>query len=158
MNIQALVTRAVSRPHNEGLGLLDYLTLAFAQREIEKSIQYTMEYWYSKSSLIITYQEFVSKKVEYFTALLQSKAKEYSLGKDRFSNFRMISTILNTSEDLAFWILPCKQVASLVECSAQERDDAYYDEKCGDIICYMILLYNYQTQSDSNGTYEASNG
>lgn len=142
MNIQAFIEKAVSQPHKSEDSLVT-LASAFASRNVLASIQSAMEYWYTKSTDVVTYQEFVSGKIEIFTATLQNKAKEYALGKDRFSNFRIISQTLGTDITLAFWLLPCKQVASLIECAHQKRNNDYYDEKCGDIICYMILLGMY---------------
>ena len=143
MNIQAFIEKSVNQPH-EATDTLKNLAWAFESRQPCLSVQSAMEYWYLRASALTTYQEFVSAKVAVFTATLQNKAKEYALGTDRFSNFRIIAKTLQTAIELAFWLLPCKQVASLIECAQQDRDDAYYDEKCGDIVCYMILLEMYR--------------
>jgi len=75
---------------------------------------------------------------------LCSKAEEYARG-DRLSNFRQIAHLMNCTPEKALLGLVAKHIVALCDFVNDLDADTVqpydrWDEKIGDIVCYMMLL------------------
>ena len=73
--------------------------------------------------------------------ILSHKAKEYAT-TDRLHNFKVAARINNTTPAKALWGMALKHLVSVMDIIEGNiiYDDAMVDEKCGDLINYIILL------------------
>lgn len=94
------------------------------------------------------FDEILTDRLIAIKNILGSKAKEYATegeGGDRLHNFKVAARIAGTSPERALMGMAMKHLVSvmdLVDASDQENPSSLYmiNEKCGDLINYMILL------------------
>jgi len=75
---------------------------------------------------------------------LTEKGREYAPGKDRLSAFRLAARMRGTTMAQALWGMVIKPIGSVQEVIDRPGvltiDQAWIDEKVGDIMAYMVLL------------------
>lgn len=88
------------------------------------------------------FDRIVEERINKIRIVLQTKAREYSYGGDRLSNFRRAAEMQRITPDQAAWNFLVKHLVSIQD--MVEADVAYsrsqWDEKLGDAINYLILL------------------
>lgn len=86
--------------------------------------------------------EMVQKRQASCLALLEQKAKEYSTGEDRLSNFKKAGAILGVKPVQALMGMLVKHWVSIAEMvgSGQTYSPEKWAEKIEDAINYMYLL------------------
>lgn len=78
------------------------------------------------------------------TAVLKSKAKEYAPSRDRLHNFKVAAELNHQTPSQACWGMATKHVVSVADMvreGSAEFSMAMWDEKLGDALNYLILLY-----------------
>lgn len=101
----------------------------------------------------------MSKLLDKLQATLGRKGVEYGSGRDRLHNFSVASALIGCSKLQAAWGMAVKHIVSVSDLVA--RDDLttpmeMWDEKIGDALNYLILMYaiiqeDYEEVCDSPG-------
>lgn len=113
----------------------------------------------------ITSQEFdesLSVITQFIGRTLSSKAKEYSSNDDRYHNFRFSQLLIDwstghdTTIQHSIWALATKHIVSCLDMlkaliTGKKQPRWYIDEKFGDFVNYIILLWVYM---QTNGVDE----
>lgn len=73
---------------------------------------------------------------------LGTKAKEYSIGGNRYHNFDVAARVLGVTPEKALLGMWMKHIVSVLDMIAAEKpmDEKVIDEKIGDLINYAVLL------------------
>jgi hypothetical protein len=83
----------------------------------------------------------LDKRIELIRSVLSTKAREYSDGNDRMMNFNRAASILKTTPDKALLGMMIKHFVSVLDIvENQSYAPPLIEEKCGDLINYVILL------------------
>jgi hypothetical protein len=93
------------------------------------------------------FQKVLETRIEHMRETLSTKSAEYSSDSDKLENFKDAAAMLNTTPEYALWGMVTKHIIALQKFIHQLYSDeivavnyAQWDEKIGDIICYMVLL------------------
>ena len=118
----------------------------------------------------MTYEEFedmLDKIIQTIKYTLKNKAEDYATNKDRLHNFNLAAQINNQRPEQALWGMATKHLISIIDIIERDKqiDLKRVDEKCIDMINYLILLiavlterHKYETRSETNVTeYPVSN-
>lgn len=89
-----------------------------------------------------TFKQVMESRFKSISAVLDSKAKEYSTDVDRLHNFKNLAAFMEITPLQACFHLLMKNFIALKDTVAQDKDvdEAYWEEKLGDTINYLILL------------------
>ena len=103
-----------------------------------KCLKDCVQYKPEKSS----FDQLVGERCGKIKAVLQSKAKEYVQGGDRFHNFKVAADIVGGSPEEALHGMMLKHIVSVLDLIKypETRTKQMVDEKVGDNINYLILL------------------
>lgn len=86
------------------------------------------------------FNEVVEYRIGRIREVLQKKAKEYATD-DRLHNFKIAARILNTTPEKALLGMAMKHAVSVLDLiEGRNLEQHIIDEKCGDLINYVILL------------------
>ena len=92
----------------------------------------------------IEFNEVLERRIEQLRETLSMKGAEYCKGKDRLSNFKDAAALLGETPEQALLGFVTKHIIALKDFvnSAEIQNIPYpvFEEKFGDIICYMVLL------------------
>lgn len=93
----------------------------------------------------MTTEEFeiiLQNRISKIQSVLGNKAKEYALNGDRLHNFKIAGMMNNESPEKALWGMATKHLVSVQDIVKDRININEYlvDEKCGDLINYIILL------------------
>lgn len=85
----------------------------------------------------------IKKRIEMCLDVLLSKAGEYASDTDRLHNFKVAAEIQGISQQEAVAGMMAKHTTSVYDMvmSGEEFSQAQWDEKIGDHINYLLLLY-----------------
>lgn len=88
------------------------------------------------------FPEIVEERIKKIQNTLTNKAKEYATNGQSFYNFDRAAEINRTSAKQALWGMATKHLVSVIDMVEQDKsfDEAYIDEKIGDMVNYLILL------------------
>ena len=92
------------------------------------------------------FEESIQKSLEIVQSNLLNKGREYASNKSKFHNFEQISRIDNITREQALWGVAMKHLSSVIDiknniAEGQLPTQEFLDEKLGDWITYMCLLY-----------------
>lgn len=90
--------------------------------------------------------DFLEERFEIIRSVLASKGYEYTVEDDdsRFHNFNMAASFNNETPERALWGMLTKHLVSLsdmVQRDSEEFPLYVWDEKIGDAVNYMLLLW-----------------
>ena len=88
------------------------------------------------------FDEVLNNRLAKIKSVLQSKAKEYAQGPDRYHNFNVAARVLGSSREKALLGMMMKHYVSILDIIDQPGifSNEIIDEKIGDMINYLILL------------------
>lgn len=88
------------------------------------------------------FDKIVEERIEQIKTVLTAKAQEYATNDDRLHNFKVAARIDNTTPAKALWGMALKHLVSITDMieSDKKYPQKVVDEKCGDMINYLILL------------------
>ena len=91
----------------------------------------------------------VEQRIKKIRTVLKDKQAEYAPGDDAFHNFKEAGRILGTSPEMALMGFMSKHLTSLLDMAKgqQVMTKANIDEKCGDVVNYLILLEGIMLES-----------
>jgi len=79
------------------------------------------------------------------TKTLKSKAKEYAPSPDRLHNFKVAAQMNHETAPQACWGMATKHIVSIADMVRENHEFQHpmpvWDEKIGDALNYLILLY-----------------
>ena len=93
-----------------------------------------------------SFDDIVEARISKIQDTLRVKAKEYTVGGNRFHNFDVAARIANTTPEQALWDMMLKHFVSIMDLvdatsvDPNRIDPCVVDEKLGDMINYLILL------------------
>ena len=84
---------------------------------------------------------------------LQQKAKEYAPSIDRLHNFKVAAELNGETPVQACWGMATKHIVSIADMVRENGEHQHpisvWDEKVGDALNYLILLYALETEQQS---------
>ena len=92
------------------------------------------------------FNKLVERRIDLIKKVLIKKGKEYSSENDRLHNFKVAAAIDMQSPVEALWGMAKKHLVSIIDMkngiakNGTIYNQAYVDEKIGDMINYLILL------------------
>ncbi len=84
----------------------------------------------------------LQNRISQMQSTLSGKAKEYASNDDRLYNFRRTAEINGVTMEKALWGMASKHLVSVIDLveSPEAATRELIDEKCGDLINYLVLL------------------
>jgi len=88
------------------------------------------------------FDQVLKERLRKIEEILGKKAKEYAKNDDRYHNFNAAAQIGNTTPEKALLGMMMKHLVSVMDLIEDTNSATFelIDEKCGDLICYIILL------------------
>ena len=91
------------------------------------------------------FDKILEKLLAHCTATLKSKAKEYAPSPDRLHNFKATAYMNKETPVQACWGMASKHIISIADMVRENHELHHpmpvWDEKIGDALNYLILLY-----------------
>lgn len=87
------------------------------------------------------FNKILDERLEKIKNTLAKKAEEYST-EDRLHNFKVAARVNNETPEKALWGMATKHLVSIIDLIEGNHKTTKYmiEEKCGDLINYIILL------------------
>ena len=88
------------------------------------------------------FEKILQDRLNKIESVLSNKAKEYAQQGDRLFNFKVAANINRTTPEKALWGMATKHLVSVIDLveGRLPATKENVNEKCGDMINYLILL------------------